>query len=141
MDNTVLGFIKSNRKLWRVCLLVIFGIALVLLSSAVSGSEKESEGEIITLAEYKKALEEELSSVCSSVEGVGKCKVIVTFERGEQNSYKGSTLIESKPPRVLGVTVVCRGAESDFVRRELTGMLTALFDIGSNRVAILKLNS
>jgi stage III sporulation protein AG len=55
--------------------------------------------------------------------------------------YKGSSVVERKPPKVKGVTIACRGADSDGVRSQLTEMMTALFDIGSNRVAILKLNS
>ena len=86
------------------------------------------------------AVEEELADMCSSVSGVGRCKVTVTFERGEERVYKGSLLIESKPPKVLGVTVVCKGADSDLVRAEIVGMMSALFDIGANRIAVLKLN-
>jgi stage III sporulation protein AG len=47
-------------------------------------------------------------------------------------------LTESRPPLVLGVTVVCSGGDSDHVRARLTEMITALFDIPSNRVAVLK---
>ena len=114
------------------------GILLIVISSFGRGDVKESEAE--SLSEYKKRLEGEIASLCSDVDGVGKCKVFITFERGEQNTYKGSLVTESKPPKILGVTVICRGAGSDEVRRELTEMLTALFDIGSNRVAVLKLN-
>ncbi len=120
--------------------MIAIGIILIFVSSSFGKSEdKSADG--ITLDEYKIRLEEEIASICSDVSGVGKCRVFITLERGEQNVYKGSSVIETKPPKVLGVTVVCRGADSDYVRAELTDMITALFDIGSNRVAILKLNS
>lgn len=122
-------------------LFIALGIALILLSSSFGAEPKEkSQSEALTLEEYKEKLEGELTALCSDVSGVGKCKVFVTFERGEQNTYKSGVIIESKPPKVLGVTVICRGADSDYVKRELTDMITALFDIGSNRVAVLKLN-
>ena len=92
-----------------------------------------------SLSQYKEALEKELSELCSRVDGVGKCYVTLSFERGEQNSYKGSSLIETKPPRVLGVIVVCRGADSDYVKSKITDMMCALLDIGSNRVSVMKL--
>ena len=93
------------------------------------------------LGEYKERTEGELESLCHSVSGVGRCRVYLTLARGEKNSYKGSTVIETKPPEVLGVTVICDGGDKDSVRLALVDMLTALFNIGSNRVAILKLNS
>ena len=120
-------------------LFIALGIVLILLSSSLGTEPKENSKEL-TLEEYKEKLEGELTNLCKDVEGVGGCRVFVTFERGEQNTYKGGVIIENKPPRVLGVTVICHGADSDYVKRELTDMITALFDIGSNRVAVLKLN-
>ena len=82
-------------------------------------------------------LEGELVDMCEQVSGVGKCKVMITFERGAENVYKGSQLTESSPPKVLGVSVICTGGASESVKAELTGMICALFSIGANRVAIL----
>jgi hypothetical protein len=94
-----------------------------------------------TLDEYKESLEGKIESLCSDVSGVGKCRVFITFERGVQNSYKGSTVTETKPPKVLGVTVICKGGEIDSVKKAISDMICALFDIGYNRVAVLQLNS
>lgn len=140
MSGSFINYIKENKNFRRAAVLIAVGIILIFISSSF-GSQKTEKTNEITLDEYKERLEEDIASICSDVSGVGKCRVFITLERGEQNSYKGSSVIETKPPKVLGVTVVCRGADSDLVRGELTDMLTALFDIGANRVAILKLNS
>ncbi len=140
MNGSFINYIKENKNFRRAAVLIAVGIILIFISSSF-GSQKTEKTNEITLDEYKERLEEDIASICSDVSGVGKCRVFITLERGEQNSYKGSSVIETKPPKVLGVTVVCRGADSDLVRGELTDMLTALFDIGANRVAILKLNS
>ncbi len=132
-------YLKKNKKAKIIILLVAAGMLLILFSS-VFGGEKKAKTEDMTLDEYRVRLEAEISDICTDVEGVGKCRVYITLERGTQNVYKGSAVIETKPPRVLGVTVVCRGADSPAVRADLTEMLTALFDIGSNRVSVLKLN-
>ncbi len=131
-------YLKENKKIKNILLAVTLGLALVLI---FAGSGEKSDGDAMTLDEYRLRLEDEVASLCSDIEGVGKCRVYITLERGEQNIYKGSSVIETKPPRVLGVTVICRGADSTEVRSELTDMLSALFDIGANRVAVLKLNS
>lgn len=133
-------YIVSNKKTVLLILLFLFGILMLTFSSSFF-SQKEEAKDTLELMEYKKNLEEELSEICSSVRGVGKCRVMVTFERGEEKVYKGSSLIESRPPKVMGVTVVCRGADSDAVRSEIVDMMVALFDIGANRVSVLKFNS
>ena len=137
---SVKTYVEKNKKSVFIIATFILGILLLVFSSSHFGEEKtvvENED----LNTYKARLEAELSEVCSSVKGVGRCKVTVTFERGEERVYKGSSLIESRPPKVLGVTVVCKGADSDSVRAEIVDMMSALFDIGTNRIAVLKLNS
>ena len=128
-------FFSKNKKATAALLLLTLGLALALI---FSGGEKSAEKG--SLEEYKSELEEELEKLCSSVSGVGKCKVTVSFSSGEESVYKNGKLQETKPPKILGVAVACRGADSTKVRRELTELFTALYDIPSNRVAILKLN-
>lgn len=142
MDSGFLKGIVRSKKALTVALVAIVGILLIALSSSRGESEASyGEGGEISLEEYKINMENEISSLCSSVSGVGKCRVYITFERGEETVYKGSSVVETKPPKVKGVMIACRGADIDGVRSQLTEMMTALFDIGSNRVAILKLNS
>ena len=133
---------KDKKKLFVAILILSFGILLILLSAISSSDGSDAESPVSdSLAEYKERLEAELADLCSSVNGVGKCRVMVTFERGAETTYKGSLLTESKPPRVLGVSVVCRGGDSDAVKSALSELLSALFEIGKNRIAVLKLNS
>jgi len=134
----IIDKIKENKKLAVYILIALIGIVFVLISGGVSATEADAS---LGSEEYRAMLEEKVAKLCSSVEGVGKCKVFITFKRGEQNTYKGSNLVESRPPEVLGVTVVCSGGDSERVKGELSDMLSALFDIGYNRIAILKLNS
>ena len=136
MDKGVFDYLKGKKPVALVALLIFLGLLLVLLPFGSGDDESETYPE--TLSEYKEKLEDEVASLASSVKGVGKCRVLITFERGAQNTYRGSELIESKPPLVLGVTVVCAGGENAYVRAELVEMLTALFDIPSTRVAVLK---
>jgi stage III sporulation protein AG len=130
----------KNKKMIVLCAVLIFGISFLVLTPDFDKKET-TESETMQLSQYKENLEAELADICSSVEGVGKCRVIVTFSRGAENTYKGSALIESKPPKVMGVSIICRGADSSEVRSKLIEMMTSLFDVGSNRVSVLKLNS
>ncbi len=121
---------------------VLIAVGVLLISLPMGGAEQSANvTEKITLEEYKANLEGELSSMCERAEGVGRCRVMITLSRGEENTYKGSLLVESKPPRVLGVSVICEGGGSPTVKASLTEMICALFDIGTNRVAVLKLEN
>ena len=131
--NKFIEAFKGKKKIALILLLVSLGLMLIAISSIDSGGEVDSSD----LSEYKEALEKRLEKLCSEVDGVGKCTVMVTFSRGEENTYKGSQLTESKPPQVLGVTVVCDGGDRSEVKARLSQMLCALFDIGANRVAVL----
>ena len=131
----ILNVLKKNKILSA---LVLVAVGLMLIISIMPKGEGDTSGEI-TLAEYKLKVEGELAELCSYVDGVGKCYVYVTFERGSENTYKSGNLIETRPPKVMGVSVVCRGAESARVKSELTELITSLFGIGANRVKILKL--
>jgi hypothetical protein len=136
---SVKKYLSENKRSFIIIACLLLGVFFLFSSPSAFGEEK-GETDRAELSEYKAALEKELSEVCSSVKGVGRCRVTVTFSRGEGLIYKGSTLLESRPPKVMGVTVVCKGADSDAVRAEIVGMMTALFDIGANRVSVLKLN-
>ena len=116
-------------------LLVAIGLLLIIIPLSEGSADLETEQ---TLEEYRESLEEEVASLASGIKGVGRCRVLITFERGSLNTYKGGTLTETRPPLVSGVTAVCDGAENDQVRARLTEMITALFGIQSNRVAVLK---
>lgn len=137
--NSVKEYVIKNKRSIIIFALLLCGIFMLIFSSSTATESPQNE-QIEGLDEYKKRLEAELADICSSVSGVGRCRVTVTFERGEEKIYKGSSLIETRPPKVMGVTVVCKGADSDLVKAEIVGMMSALFDIGANRIAILKLN-
>ena len=132
----IIEFFKKDKKRIILALIALLGIAVALLFSA-PGSEVAESGQ--TLSEYKAALEVELSEMCASIKGVGKCEVTVSFSEGESLEYKGSVLIGSSPPRVLGVCIVCEGADRNGVKSALSECMRSLFDIGANRISVMKM--
>ena len=125
-----------DRKTLVTVVIGLAGILLILISLG-GGSDLESTPD--GLEEYKSRLEAELEELCESIDGAGKCRVTVSFSEGERLEYKGSSLIGSEPPRVLGITVVCEGGDDSYIKNSISDCMTALFDIGSNRVCVLKL--
>lgn len=119
---SVIGFIK-DKGIIKIALIILVGLALIFLGVSSGGTEEAERDE----------LEAGLEELCSSLVGVGKCRVMVTYERAESRYGKESE------QRVESVAVVCRGADNARVRSELTSLLTSLFGIGAHRIKIAKM--
>ena len=130
-------YISGDKRKLLVLALLVLGVALMLLSQS-GADKKRASAEEKTLAEYKAELEEELSELCSSIEGAGRCVVRVSFAEGVKTEYKGTNKVSETPPRVLGITVVSDGGGRADVRSAITECMTAMFDIKSNRVAVVE---
>ena len=128
-----------GQKRGRLLLLLFAaGILLLIVSSSVGGEEAKASRE--SLEEYEARLEQQLAELCSGVEGAGKCRVMVSFSRGEVREYKSGELISSEPPTVQGVTVLCKGADRASVKADISELISALYGIGANRICVLKLS-
>jgi hypothetical protein len=134
-NNRYVSYIAKNKNKVLLAALIALGMLIMLLSL---GGEEDSDA-TEALSDYKKRLEDEIETLCSSVEGAGRCRVTVTFEQGESFEYRGSSVVGSSPPKVLGVTVICEGGGSPEVCAGISRAMVALFDIGTNRVCVLKM--
>ena len=105
---------------------ILLGIGLFLFT--VGGKKAESDEAVSIPTE-----EERLAELCSSLTGVGKCKVFIAYdERSIPYTSRTETVI-------IGIAVLCDGADSDSVRARLTAMIDGLYGIGTNRIRIDKL--
>ena len=114
-DRSFRDFLAGG-KLSAFLPLLLFGVALLLLPTVFGGGEGEAEREVTG--------EERLSELCAAVEGVGECRVMVTYE-GES---------------VYAVAVLCEGAESVAVKERVVELIGSLYGIGSNRIAVIELD-
>lgn len=113
-DKRILDFLRGVGKT-RILLLLFLGILLLLLSGAFMGSE-------VAVIDGPEA---QLSELCSSLEGVGRCRVALTFGEGEE---------------VYAVAVLCDGAENAKVRSKVCELISSLYGIGYNRISVLKIS-
>ncbi len=113
-ENGFIDFMRRGGAKYALLLLVL-GLALLLLCGGVGESES-----VATEPDE----EARISEMCSLTEGVGECRVMLTYD-GQG--------------RVCSVAVLCEGADSVEVRRRITDMLSSLYGIGSNRISVLKI--
>ena len=115
-DSPFAEFLKNGGGA-RLPLLIFLGIALILIGRV--GAESKEAAAVST--------EERTAEICSLMEGVGECRVMITYEPDSEE-------------RVYGVLVLCDGADSPAVRQRITNSLSALLGIGTNRIEIQRLN-
>ena len=120
---SVLAFFRERGAV-KIILIILVGVVLLILGTGSAMSAETDEAD---------DLEVRLEELCSSLVGVGKCRVMVTYERS--STRYGA----AEERRVESVAIVCRGANSAKVRSDLTALFTSLFGIGSHRISISKM--
>lgn len=153
-----------------VRLLVVLGVAgmvLIALSEWLPRRSADTAPAAVTVTatQVEQALEQRISDLLSSVEGVGRCRVMVTLESGEQAVYAADTtrsagdggesasesyltvdtdsgpvglLITRVQPTVRGVVVVCAGAGDPAVCQRVQSVITTAFHISERRVCVVQ---
>lgn len=113
-DKGFIDFLKDKGRSAKLLGLLLLGAILILLSLTGVGSKTEP-----AVTE-----EERVAEMCSQMEGVGQCRVMMTYRSDGQ---------------VYGVLVLCEGAESPACRERITSLFCSLYGIGAHRVEIQQL--
>ena len=149
-DRPIFKHLANLRGKGVLLLLAALGILLLLFGGA--GGEKSASAASSDLLaeaeEYRLSLEKELEMLCSSVRGVGQIDILLTLDgssyavyakdaSGEYTAVGGECVLLSRDlPAVRGAAVVCDGGADPAVRAELTSLIGAALNIGSNRIYI-----
>jgi len=126
------------------------------------------ENYVFNEKEYTDDLEKKLSEMISLINGAGRTRVIVTLECDYETIYakdgslskddnstdedseyiiidseknQGGLLLKTVTPKVRGVAVVCEGGDNQYVKNSVTEMLSAVLDVGANRISVSKISS
>ncbi len=108
-----LAFLGERKNAGWLVLTVLALLTVVVIT--VLGAEGGDATDSLSL---------EVEGLCSSVEGVGECRVMLSFGDGGE---------------VLAVAVICEGGDSVGVRYRLTELLSSLYGISTHRICIEKL--
>lgn len=116
LDKGFLKFIKEKKDITKIAVVLALGLVLIFIGSASREDTPEEAA----------GIEERLTELCSGVDGVGECSVLVYYAPSDEGE-------------VESVIVICEGADDARVRLRLTDMLSSFFGIGSNRIRIEKM--
>lgn len=170
LKENIIAIIKSDDKRIKIAALIgLAGIILIMLSSYAGDSSSKNDidkYESISYSDYAKELEKSLTQTISSIDGVGKCEVMITLENTKESVYatdnenKSDTgsvsvkdeyvladtngneepiLIKEYLPKVQGVSIVCSGGDNAKVKESIINTVTSLFNISANRVSVSKI--
>ena len=103
----------DNNRIWLVSLMIL-GLILILI-----GNNSTDKAAVTQTEEMR------VSEMCAMMDGVGECRVMMTYRPDSTEVY--------------AVLVLCDGAESVMVRERITSLFTSLYGIGSHRIEIEKL--
>ncbi len=108
---------------------------------------------------YAKALEERIAALCADVKGAGSVTVMVSLKGGYRAVYavdsqatsggyksevvisgsgsdKGAVMTAYENPQIVGVGIVCEGADNASVRSQLIALVSAALDISTNKIYV-----
>ena len=160
--NTIIP-ISQKKKLTWFALLALLGIVLMLFSKCgedKAGEQVASEPSALDPALYAEQIEEKVEALCNKIDGVSSAHAVVTLKGGYRAIYaidaqygssvnksetvligSGSSekalLIGYENPEIAGIGIVCSGGDDAYVRAEIISMISAAFDLGSNKIFVL----
>ncbi|MBR4049579.1 MAG: hypothetical protein IKK09_03700 [Clostridia bacterium] len=160
---------SDRKKLIILIVALLGIILIVISSfedKAVSDVEAIQPQSDFSESEYTAALEKRLEETVSSLYGAGRSRVMVTLEcdyetvyardgsyskdeasSDEKSEYiiidseqqEDGLVLKTVTPRVRGVAVLCEGGNDPYVCEQVSQMLSALLDLGSNRISVSKI--
>ena len=156
------GNFKENGRL-RLYLLLgcgVIGILLILFGSGEKKAQETTQEPLYSTASdelviYQDYLESRIKKLCESVSGVGNVTVVVTLSGSFESVYatewpdgneeyvilgSGSSAspiyLSRSAPEIAGIGIVCSGGDDAYVRAEIISMISAAFDLGSNKIFV-----
>lgn len=163
-------FVNSENKNKIIIAVGIIGILLILLSEVNFGTaqDKRDNDSDADYASYVNSLNDELTELLSSIDGVGECRVMITLRNTSESVYAKNSdssssdnsksnsdeyviydsengdspiLLKENFPDIEGVAIVCSGGDNVAVKEKVIKCVSALFNISTNRISVAKLNS
>ena len=154
--------LKDNKKIQYLIIGICFCLIIILLFSS-SIISKNASNQVTTIDEYVNNLEKRLVKTLSKVEGVGDVSVVITVESGMETvlanktittNSNGNVVVEESPiivngktitvmekyPEIIGVLIVCEGANNIAVMRKIQQATISLLDININQIEILSMS-
>lgn len=159
---SIFSKLKDNKKMQYLIIGICFCLILILFFSS-SIISKNATSQVTSIDEYVNNLEKRLVKTLSKVDGAGDVSVVITVESGMETvlanktvttNNNGNVVVEESPiivngktitvmekyPKIVGVLIVCEGANNIAVMRKIQQATISLLDININQIEILSMS-
>lgn len=151
--------LKKDKKILIILLLGISGMAIIMLIPTKEETKNNTSQSIVR--DYDNVnIEYEIKELIESIKGAGEARVYITYESDSENVYAVNTdeksdggeihfkseyvitddetgiILKVLYPKVRGVAVVCKGGSDPVVKEKIYSVLSALFDISTNKISV-----
>lgn len=133
-----IGKRMKNRNGTDFIIMILIGV-LVLIVAVPTGTsrqtqraqkEEEDAQEAQAMQQtYKSCMERELTELLETMEGVGKCRVMLTVEEGS-----------TAGPRVASAVVVAQGGGNAGVVSNISRAVMSLFQLEAHKITVVKMS-
>jgi len=155
---------NDKKKLVPIIILAALGIILLIVGSNIGQSGSSSEiSEVASVDKYISEQEKKIATLCEKVNGVYNVSVAISVEGGYEYIYacdsdekigdsiseyeynhvilgsgnsESMVIVSQNPPKISGIAIVCRGGGDPEIQRNLILLISAAYNIGSNKIYI-----
>lgn len=162
--------LTADKKKAAVLILCGLALVLLALSELAPTGDKTARTQETAVSDeaYAQALETRLTHLLEAVDGAGRTQVLITLRSGAETVFARDDRLDAAPehtqseqsyvtlrdgsrdtglalktvsPQILGVAVVCDGANDPAVRQAVTQTVTAALGVGASRVSVVKMQA
>lgn len=141
--------LKKHKNIIFISVLVLIGVLLIILSSFDCSSDEKTED--FSSIDYTRELEGKIEAFLKKVDGIKEAKVVITLDSSVQKIYtqnennlsyilsgNGTPItVTELAPTIRGVGVACTNGDNDYVKMQITELLSCYLGISSNKIKIV----
>lgn len=151
LQNQISQWLNDKKKVKYLVLFFLCGVMLMLLpdaGNAASADGVQAEADTVFSVENEEA---RLEKVLGSIQGVGKCKVLLSVRTGTEtilaedegetvvvskNGSQSTVTVQTKYPDFQGAVIVASGCGDANVRYDILSAVMAYTGLGADKITI-----
>jgi stage III sporulation protein AG len=158
---------SRKRVIQNIILIVILALVAVLMGNSIFNEGKKDADAAINETSLAEDLEKRVEEFLKTIEGVGRVRVIITYESTEEKVlayekretmsdlreetdtsivFEGGYSESKKPvvlknlyPQIKGIAVAAEGADNDYVRMSIMKTIEVLCDVPLYKIYVNKM--
>ncbi len=152
--------LKNDKKALIIIAIGIIGMLIIMFVPTEDKPEVQKKDNKAQYEYSTDKIQQEVEMLIESIKGAGETMVYITYESDMENVYAANTdektdgndahfkrdyiltddenglILKVLYPRVRGVAVVCKGGDDPAVKEKIYSVVSALFDISTNKISV-----